>query len=151
MARRRTVQRDPLGRIASTYEEENEENEDALLKDGETFRVPLYMRDGAINPDLTQSQRAKAGAHQQYQDAAARKFGLTDGLQLHRPGFRYNTDAAAQERTRQAYNDYDAADANACEGQGIASSRYLVPRRRPGYQSAPGRCHRRQSRGLSAL
>ena len=45
--------------------------------------------------------------------ALARRFGLTDGLQLHRPGFRYNTDAAAVERTRQAYADADAADANA--------------------------------------
>ena len=45
--------------------------------------------------------------------ALARRFGLTDGLQLHRPGFRYNTDAAAVERTRQAYADAEAADANA--------------------------------------
>ena len=71
----------------------------------------MYMRDGAINPDLTPTQRGKA--MQQTEDAAARKFGLTDGLQLHRPGFRYNTDAAAQERTRQAYADAEAADANA--------------------------------------
>ena len=109
MARRKTVQRDPSGRIASTYEEEEEE--DAILRDGQSFRVPLYMRDGIINPDLTPTQRGKA--MHQTEDAAARKFGLTDGLQLHRPGFRYNTDAAAVERSRQAYADAEAADANA--------------------------------------
>ena len=48
--------------------------------------------------------------------ALARRFGLTDGLQLHRPGFRYNTDAAAVERSRQAYADAKAADANAWRG-----------------------------------
>ena len=66
------------------------------------------LRDGGINPNLLPHQKAKA--MQQTQDAAARGFGLTDGLQLHRPGFRRVTDAAALERSRQAYNDAEAAD-----------------------------------------
>lgn len=90
-----------------------EEENDAILRDGQSVRVSLFMRDGAINPDLTPTQRGKALAHQQTQDAVARRFGLSDALQLHRPGFRYNTDSAALERTRQAYALVDAEAANA--------------------------------------
>ena len=61
------------------------------------LRVPLYLKDGAINPNLTATQRGKAA--QQTEDAVARSFGLSDGLALHRPGFRRVTDAAALERT----------------------------------------------------
>ena len=102
-------------------QETEEENEDSILRDGHSLRVPLYLKDGAINPELTPSQRAKALAHQQTQDAVARRFGLRDALQLHRPGFRYNTDHAALERTRQAYADVDAQAANAWKGsnQGV--------------------------------
>ena len=80
-----------------------------LLRDGARLHVPLYLKDGAINPNLTATQRGKA--LQQTEDAIAHKFGLADGLQLHKPGFRRVTDAAALERTRQAYAAYDAADA----------------------------------------
>jgi hypothetical protein len=100
--------------LEERLEEEGNYDSNGLLKDGHRVRVPLYMRDGAINPNLTPTQQAKAAAQQQIQDAAARKFGLSDALQLHKPGFRYNTwDADAQERTRQAYADADTADANA--------------------------------------
>ena len=113
MARRKTIQHDPLGRLQSEYEEEEEEYGDALLKDGQTLRVPLYLKDGTINPRLTPTQRGKAEYNQQLADAQARKFGLQDALQLHRPGFRRNTDSAALERSQQAYAAYDAADAAA--------------------------------------
>ena len=43
-------------------------------------------------PRLDAAQRAKAA--QQTEDAVARRFGLSDARQLHRPGFRYNTDSA---------------------------------------------------------
>ena len=88
-----------------------EEGNDGILRDGQSLRVPLYLRDGAINPRLTPTQHGKAA--QQTEDAVARRFGLTDGLQLHKPGFRRVTDAAALERVQQAYNAYDAADAAA--------------------------------------
>ena len=52
----------------------------------------------SINPRLTPTQRGKAA--QQTEDAVARRFGLTDGLQLHKPGFRRVTDAAALERVQ---------------------------------------------------
>src|SRR6476660_5907723 len=104
--------------------EEEEEELDDILRDGQSVRVPMYLRDGAINPDLTPTQRAKALQQTQTEDAVARRFGLTDAMQLHKPGFRRNTDVAALERTRQAYADADTADANAWKG---ASNR-LNPR-----------------------
>lgn len=97
-------------------QEEEAENANSILRDGQSMRVPLYMRDGAINPDLTPTQRAKALAHQQTEDALARRFGLNDARQLHRPGFRYNMDRAALERSRQAYADADAEACNAWKG-----------------------------------
>jgi hypothetical protein len=78
------------------------------------FLTGLPIVFGSINPNLTPTQHAKAAQQVQDQDAVARRFGLADGLQLHRPGFRRNTwDAAGQERTRQAYSDYDSTDAQA--------------------------------------
>jgi hypothetical protein len=95
---------------------EEEEELDDILRDGQSVRVPLYLRDGAINPDLTPTQRAKALQQTQTEDAVARRFGLTDAMQLHRPGFRRNTDAGALARVQQAYTDAETADANAWKG-----------------------------------
>ena len=105
--------------LEEKLEEKLEEEEDSAFRDGilrnhAVARVPLYMKDGSINPNLTPTQRGKAA--QQTQDAVARRFGLTDGLQLHRPGFRRNTDSAALERSRQAYADADTQAANAWRG-----------------------------------
>jgi len=55
--RRKVVERDPMGRVRSTFEEEEEE-----------------------------------------EDAA--RFGVNDALALHKPGYRYNTDAAAFAQQR---------------------------------------------------
>ena len=82
-----------------------------LLKDGRSTRVSLYMRDGSPNPRLTPTQRSIAATNTE--DAVSRRFGLTDGLQLHRPGFRRSNDLAALERVQQAYNDAEAADREA--------------------------------------
>ena len=57
-------------------------------------------------------------AARQTEDAVARRFGLSDALQLHRPGFRRNTDAGALARVQQAYTAYDAADAQAYKQTG---------------------------------
>jgi hypothetical protein len=56
--RRKTIQRDPFGREVSTYEEEEEE--DGVLKDGQSLRVSLLMMDGSPNPKLDATQRAVA-------------------------------------------------------------------------------------------
>ncbi len=95
-------------------EEETEDERSGILRDGQRVRVSLLMRDGAINPDLLPHQRAKA-LHQT-EDAVARRFGLSDAQQLHRPGFRRNTDVAALARVQQAYTDAEIADANAWKG-----------------------------------
>jgi hypothetical protein len=96
-------------------EEETGDERSGILRDGQRVRVSLFMRDGSISPDLLPHQRAKALAARQTQteDALARKFGLSDAMQLHKPGFRRNTDVAALERSRAAYAAADAADAQA--------------------------------------
>jgi len=96
--------------------EEEEEELDDILRDGQSVRVPLYLRDGAISPDLTPHQRAKALHQTQTADAVARRYGLSDAMQLHKPGFRRNTDVAALARVQQAYTDAETADANAWKG-----------------------------------
>jgi hypothetical protein len=103
--RKRTVlQRGPLGQLQSTYEEE-EEQDDAIVADGERVRVRLDMMD-ALQRDV------------------ARHAGqplVTDGtdnpLALHRPGFRLTADMAQRQAADVAltdcYKQYDADMSNA--------------------------------------
>ena len=93
-----------------TRHEDDEDERSGILRDGQRVRVSLFLKDG-INPDLLPHQRAKA-LHQT-EDAVARRFGLSDALQLHRPGFRRNTDVGALARVQQAYTDAEMADAEA--------------------------------------
>jgi hypothetical protein len=102
--------------IAEIEAEESEEEVDGILRDGQSVRVSLFMRDGAINPDLTPTQRGKALHQTQAEDAIARRYGLEGVGQLHKPGFRRNSDAAALARVQQAYTDAETADANAWKG-----------------------------------
>jgi hypothetical protein len=111
MARtRKVVQRDPFGRLESTYEEE-ESND--ILRDGETLRVPLYLKDGSPNLELTPLQRLVATS----QNKLLVSDGTDDPLALNRPGFRYSTDAAqradAASRLAEAYEAKELADAEA--------------------------------------
>ena len=111
-----------MARRSNTEDEDDSAfDRNGILRDGAVTRVRLVMRDGAINPRLTATQRAKAA--QQTEDAVARRFGLTDGLQLHKPGFRRVTDAAALERVQQAYNDVDAAAPSAWRSDASGSFR----------------------------
>ena len=71
MARRRKF--DPAAMDPEELEERLEQlggNDDAILRDGQSVRVPLYMRDGVINLNLAPTQRGKA--LQQTEDAVAR-------------------------------------------------------------------------------
>jgi hypothetical protein len=67
------------------------DDDDPVLRDGETLRVPLHMRDGST-VDL------EPWVH-------ASRLGLDDGLALHRPGPRYCTDEAGVDAKAQAYAD----------------------------------------------
>jgi hypothetical protein len=127
MARRNNFDPDEVLDPDDLEEKLEEEGNDGILKDGQSVRAALYMKDGSINPRLTATQRGKAA--QQTEDAIARRFGLSDGLQLHRPGFRRVTDAAALARVQQAYTAYDAADAQAYK-HGQPSDAGGVPDRR---------------------
>src|SRR5262245_50605884 len=59
----------------SPYVHENLPDDDEVLRDGQTMRVPMMMRDGV---------------------------GFTDSLAQHRPGQRFSVDAAARARVEQA-------------------------------------------------
>jgi hypothetical protein len=65
-----------------------------ILPDGGKLRVPMMLRDADT---LTPMRLA--------QDAVARRFGLRHALDLHQPGPRFCTDAAANDAKRQAYLD----------------------------------------------
>jgi hypothetical protein len=122
MARRNNFDPDEVLDPDDLEEQLQEEGNDGILRDGQSVRVALYMKDGSINPRFTATQRGKA-ASQQTEDAVARRFGLSDGLQLHKPGFRRVTDAAALERVQQAYANVDAAAANAWRSDASGSFR----------------------------
>ena len=102
---------------------------------------------GEINPALTPQQqswirrvldeKAKAtqathdgwsGPRREYSTSDARRFGLTSGMQLARPGFRYNPDVCAKDEAIIAYHDRDLEDAEAWRngnppaGQGAAAA-----------------------------
>lgn len=62
----------------SPYVHENLPDDDDVLRDGETRRVPMMMRDGV---------------------------GFTDSLAQHRPGQRFSTDQAANDARQRAYEE----------------------------------------------
>jgi hypothetical protein len=114
--RKKVLQRDPFGRELSTFEEEEDDALDArgLLRDGRSLRVPLFLKDGAPNPELTPLQRAVA-------ETQTRKPLVTDGgtdpLAMHRPGFRVSTNPrermAADAALTEAYEARELADREA--------------------------------------
>ena len=63
-SRRTILQRDPYGRELATFVEE--ENEDSILRDGQSLRVPLYLRDG-----VTPNPETHAGAGRRRRDQGA--------------------------------------------------------------------------------
>jgi hypothetical protein len=74
------------------YDDDSVFDENGLLKDGRRMRVSVMMRDSASDV-----QRAVA------EDAVARRFGLRHALDLHQPGPRFCTDAAANAECARAY------------------------------------------------
>jgi hypothetical protein len=98
MIRRKSIKREPFGRLISTEEEEEEGAFDSkgILKDGRSVTARMTMRDSA---DAWRSEM-----HASMTDAE---------LAQHKPGFHRITDSAALDRVAQAYHDYDATDAQA--------------------------------------
>jgi hypothetical protein len=98
--RRKFIKRDPQGRELST----EEEKEDGVLKDGQSLRVPMWAMDSV--------QRAVG------KEAPTSKLLVDDGtgnsLNLHKPGFRYSTNAAeraaADVALTEAYEARELAD-----------------------------------------
>ena len=69
------------------------EDDDGILPDGGTRRVPMLLKDGSV-VELEDWQRDVIYAH---------RLGLNDGLDLHRPGPRYCSDQAALDAKAEAY------------------------------------------------
>src|SRR5262249_41245945 len=128
--KRTILQRDPLGKLQSSYEEE-EEQDDGIIADGERVRVPLLMMDGSRNPALSPLQRAVAG------DQGPTKLLVSDGtgnsLNLHKPGFRCSTDMAQRQAAdaalAQAYQEVALRDANAWRDSDTGGHPLLVNKR----------------------
>jgi len=94
--------------MANTYRRRDLDNDDDILRDGEVLHVPLYLKDGQPNPDLSPLQR-DVGEHAVRN--AARRAQVTDGagnagLALRRPGYRI---ADGIQRDMSVYAVYDAA------------------------------------------
>jgi len=125
-----TIRRKQLGRELSTETETAEAEAGGVLKDGQSIRVPMLMMDGSPNPALDATQRAVA------KDAHTSKLLVDDGtgnsLNLHKPGFRYSTNAA--ERTAadaalvEAYEARDLADREAWKTDDDHPLKELLPR-----------------------
>lgn len=86
----------------------NDDDDDAfdhrgILRDGARVSVGMLVRDS------NDAWRDTMHGHLS-KDGVARRFGLADGLELNRPGYRHVTDAAALDAVEQAYRDYDAAE-----------------------------------------
>jgi hypothetical protein len=90
---------------------DDDENETFILRDGERLTVPMFMKDGGINPRLNAVQRAIATTQQRDAatfDAASHRpghrypSGTNDSL--HQPGFRYGVTDTAMEKV---YADRD--------------------------------------------
>jgi hypothetical protein len=80
-----------------------------ILKDGGVFRTRLMMLDGAdeILRDTAKDAATTSRNRQRhgFSDEDAARFGLSDGRQLHRPGWRFNTDHAADEKQALSYDN----------------------------------------------
>ena len=80
------------------------DDDDPVLRDGQTLRVPLHMRDHeTLSPQQREVMADKAARLSL--DDAARRFGLDDGLALHKPGQRFSTDQAGLDAKAKAYAD----------------------------------------------
>ena len=75
-----------------------------ILKDHGRLRVPMYFRDGRINPNLTDVQRAVA-TNRPVIDSSG-----------HRPGFAFVNDAATREARARMYALKDVEYENAWRG-----------------------------------
>ena len=72
-----------------------DDDPDGVLLPGQTLRVPMMFRDS-----MSEIQKSVADAKM-----ARERFGLNDALDLHKPGQRFCTDAAARTHVEEVYQD----------------------------------------------
>jgi hypothetical protein len=116
-----------------------------VLRDGETLRVPLHMRDHeTLSPQQREVMADKAASL----DDAARRFGLDDALGLHKPGQRFSTDQAANDAREEARRQWidemcdawrkPAADASSGEFRGAQEGDVCTVREGGVGEGSPG-------------
>jgi hypothetical protein len=96
----------------SPYEHDHLDDDDSVLPDGGTVRVPMMLRDGTT-VQLEPWQCDVVYAH---------RLGLDDGLALHKPGQRFCVDAAARARVEQARAEWIDEMTTAWQRQPIADA-----------------------------
>ena len=94
--------------------------EDDVIPDGGRLRVSMMMRDG-----MSEMQRSVADAKAMRD--AAKRFGLRDAADLHRPGPRFTTDQAARARVEQARAEWIDEMTTAWQRQPAADVRGQMP------------------------
>jgi hypothetical protein len=109
--------------MANTYRRRDLDNDDDILRDGEVLHVPLYLKDGQPNPDLSPLQR-DVGEHAVCN--GARRAQVTDGagnagLALRRPGYRI---ADGFQRNMSVYAAFDAEIATAYKNVGATEREF---------------------------
>jgi hypothetical protein len=82
---------------------------DGAIRDGVVLRVPMFMRDGRLNPSITPLQQEIATHRGRLTDAA----GSTDRFTFSRPGYRILHDVVAREARETAYQRYEDELVNA--------------------------------------
>jgi hypothetical protein len=76
------------------------DDDDVVIRDGQRIVVPMAMKDS-----MSPIQRAVVEDAERRADDAAKRLGLADALDLHRPGQRFSTDQAACDARERAYQD----------------------------------------------
>jgi hypothetical protein len=86
-----------------------------VLRDGGRMKISMMAMDSAdavLKATAADMQRQRDSKQRGFSLADARRFGLNDGADLHRPGFRYNLSDEMYD-AREAYRDYENSQAEA--------------------------------------
>jgi hypothetical protein len=108
-----------LSRPKPYDDEDDDAFERGVLKDGHKVRFSVSMMDSVQRDVAEHFERVRA------KDAAAKRFGLSDGLAFNKPGFRHVVDDAALDAVEAAYAEIAARDENAWRNpdpQGVTGS-----------------------------
>jgi hypothetical protein len=84
-------------------DDDDQRRDDIILKDGESLRVPMFLRDSSPNPSLSPMQRAVAATRLRMQADA---MTMADAS-LHKPGYRFAPSGMTADQRQNMYDTYD--------------------------------------------